>query len=484
MKDFELENNIVTLYHGCGWSARRLSNEFGISRGRVNRIIERHNQQRLQGTEPAVGTERGSKLDPYKDYITEILDTYKSPPVTVQRVFELLGEKGYTGGKTIVSIYLAGVRGSNAPKPVFCVEQSPGQRASHDWSDYTIFFTDTAQQKKVTFFSYVLNYSRRQYVELVEDKTQRTLFQCLINAFMYMDGAPREIKSDNQKACVDHWAFGKPVFNRTFLDFASHYRFTPLAIRPGKPVENLKVERPFYYLETNFLNARSFANPLHMKEQLSLWLSDVNDQRIHRTTKRKPIDLYGEEFTFLQPLPPRHYDMSVKDYRIVDTESCIPWLGYSYMVPGGTPGQSCLVRQIDQQLIIYGANHEKIVEHPLARQGQTEKYIGRRAPRVAPRSSFDIQDVISRLEAMGEPLRVYIQEMKQHRPSRWADHLKKVLSLKVNYHTHDIILAINRALRYKVYDSRSIESFLQVNAQKKSEITLFHSKQQKSNEQA
>lgn len=482
MKDIELEHNIVTLYHGRGWSERKLSREFGISRGRVKRIIKRHNQQRQQGDEPAEGTVRGSKLDPYKDYITEILDTHKSPPVTVQRVFELLVEKGYAGSKTIVSIYLAGVRVSNAKEPVFCVEQSPGQRASHDWSDYNIFFTDTGKQHKVIFFSYILNYSRRQYVELVEDKTQRTLFQCLINAFIYMDGVPGEIKGDNQKACVDGWEYGKPVFNKTFLDFASHYRFKPLTIHPGKPRENLKVERPFYYLETNFLNARSFANADDLKEQLSHWLTDVNDQRIHRTTKRKPIDLYVEEFAFLQPLPQQHYDMSVKDYRIVDIESCISWQGYSYMVPGENPGQSCLVRQIDQQLIIYGSNHEKLIEHPLARQGQIEKYVGLQAPRKPSKSSIDMADVISRLEAMGEPLKTYICEMKRHKPSHWAEHLKKILSLKVNYHTTDIILAINRALRYKVYDSRSIESFLRVNVQKKNEITLLQQKNRKSDE--
>ncbi len=484
MKDTTLEHNIVTLYHGRGWSERKLSREFGISRGRVKRIIERHNQQRLQGDEPAADTERGSKLDPYKDYITEILDTHKSPPVTVQRVFEMLLEKGYAGGKTIVSIYLARVRGSNVKEPVFCVEQSPGQRSSHDWSDYMIFFTDTGQKHKVTFFSYILNYSRRQYVEPVEDKTQRTLFLCLINAFIYMDGVPREIKSDNQKACVDRWECGKPVFNKTFLDFASHYRFTPLTIHPGKPRENLKIERPFYYLEKNFLNARSFANVQDLKEQLKLWLTDVNDQRIHRTTKRKPIDLYVEEFACLQSLPQQHYDMSVKDYRVVDTESCISWLGFSYMVPGGNPGQICLVRQSDQQLIIYGANHEKLVEHPLARQGHTEKYIGRQAPRRPSKSSNDIAEVISRLETMGEPLKTYIREIKQHRPSRWAEHLKKILSLKVNYHTHDIILAINRALRYKVYDGRSIENFLQMNVQKKNEITILQQKNRKSDEQA
>ena len=72
----------------------------------------------------------------------------------------------------------------------------------------------------------------------------------------HLDGVPREIKSDNQKACVDRWEAGQPVFNSKYLEFATYYRFRPLTITPGRPRENLKIERPFYYLEKSFLNGR------------------------------------------------------------------------------------------------------------------------------------------------------------------------------------------------------------------------------------
>ncbi|MCP4140353.1 MAG: transposase, partial [Chloroflexi bacterium] len=182
-------------------------------------------------------------------------------------------------------------------------ETAPGRRASHDCSDYFIDFTDGAQREKVTFLRYILNYFRRQYIEVVEDKTQATLLRGLVNAFLYFDGVPKEIKSDNQKACVDMWEFSKPVFNKNILAFPTHYRFRPLAIHPGKPRENLKIERPFYYLETNFLNGRKFQNKNDLKAQLKTWFLERNDQRTHRTTRRKPIELYQEELPYLLPLP-------------------------------------------------------------------------------------------------------------------------------------------------------------------------------------
>ncbi|NQT76827.1 MAG: transposase [Bacteroidetes bacterium] len=140
MKDESLENNVVTL-HGRGWSIRKLAREFGISRGRVERILLRNQHKRETGSEYHKEPEKKpSKLDPYKDYIQELLETYKNPPPTVQRVYEMIREKGYEGGRTIVSYYLAGVRGKQTTEPVICVETAPGQRGSHDWSELLYLF--------------------------------------------------------------------------------------------------------------------------------------------------------------------------------------------------------------------------------------------------------------------------------------------------------------------------------------------------------
>jgi len=326
MKDEALENSIVTL-HGKGWSVRRLSKEFKVSRERVSRILDLNESKRNSSAEAMKETTpRSSLLDPYKETIAEILEKYTDPPPTKQRVLELIRERGYTGGRTILQGYLTGVMGKQLPDPIYCVETAPGERGYHDWSDYIIDFAEGGP-RKVTFFSFILGYSRRQYIEVVEDKSQRTLLKSLVNTFVYFDGVVREIKSDNQKACVDRWELGRPVFNKQFLAFASHYRFRPLAIHPGKPRENLKIERPFYYLEVNFLNARKFFNLSDLKEALKTWLTGTNDLRIHRRTRQSPLERFKEEHGFLQALPREQYDTSRLEYRVVNNESCIEGCG-------------------------------------------------------------------------------------------------------------------------------------------------------------
>lgn len=474
MKDVSLENNLVTL-HARGWSIRRLAREFSVGRDRVRRILLENQHKRETGSEYRLKPKkRVTKLDPYKEYIGELLEAYKDPQPTIERIFELIREKGYQGGKTILSHYLVSLRGKKTKEPIVCVETTPGQRASHDWSEYYIYFSGTDQKEKLIFFSYILNYSRRQYLEVVDDKTQITLFQCLINAFIYFDGVTWQIKSDNQKACVDRWEFGKAVFNKKFLEFASHYCFVPLTIHPGKPRENLKIERPFYYLEKNFLNARSFFDRSDLKKQLSEWLLRVNDQRIHRTTRQKPIDLFQtKEFACLQRLPHKQYDTSIIEYRVVNNESCIEWQRYYYVVPTRYMYETCPVRVSKDQIIIYGSGFEEIIRYPLAEKGRGNKYIGHRPQRGKTSFYPQTKEVVFRLQALGHIMEKYIEQVKKHKPTSYRHHLRGVLSLKVNYHHDDIIMAVRRALNYKVYESGAIENFLSVNAEKKNEIKLF-----------
>ena len=472
MKDENLENSVITL-HAKGWPIRKISKEMGISRGRVRRWLVSNSVLRdtTPGDEITLKKKRQSKLDPYKEFIAELLGKYSN--ITGQRIYEHLREKGFEGEITIVRDYLKSIREVGSKTPVRLVETDPGQRAAHDWSDYNIRFTSQNQgvATQVTFFSYILCYSRRQYIEVVDDKKQQTLFRNLIDAFIYHDGVPLEIKSDNQKACVDRWEAGRPVFNPKYLEFATHYRFRPLTIRPGHPSENLKVERPFYYLEKSFLNGREFRDMDDLKEQLRYWLTDVNDVRIHATTRKRPIDLYSEEHPYLQVLPVNHFDTSQVAHLIVNQESCVQWKGYLYVVPQKYMYEVCPVRIAENHLVVYSPIGEQLVTHPLAEQGRKERYVGVQQ-KTDKKPDLEIADVISRLEAFAPEMSEYIEQVKRHKPGSWRHHLRSLLAMKVNYRVEDILVAVRRAQMYKVFESGTIEKFLANNSEPRYSVKL------------
>jgi len=470
MKDEDKENKVITL-HGLGWPIRRISRELKISRKRVDRLLASNSSVRDATPKEVIRVKnrRPSKLDPYKEFIIELLEKYSD--ITHQRVYEHLKEKGFDGEITILRNYLNSIRKVASKSPIRMVETLPGQRAAHDWSDYNITFTLSGKTEQVTFFSYILCHSRRQYIDVVDDKKQKTLLGCLINAFIYHDGIPHEIKSDNQKACVDRWEIGHAVFNKRYLEFATHYQFRPLTITPGNPTENLKIERPFYYLERSFLNGREFKDRDDLKGQLLQWLRGVNDIRIHGTTKKRPIDMYTQEHPFLQVLPTNHFDTSLIVHRVVNQESCIYFEGYQYVVPDKYMYDLCPIRITENHMVIYSGSGEQIASHALAEKGQKERYVGtHQKPRRKP--DLVIADVVSRLESFSPEMSEYIDHIKRYKPTSWRHHLRSLLALKVNYRVDDILVAVRRAKKYKVFEPSAIESFLENNSEPRYSIKL------------
>jgi transposase len=464
MKDEQLENLIVTLYHGQGWSVRRISRELHVSRKRIRRVLASKKDLRDTTPEDRIGGKkpRSSKLDPYREYIGELLEKY--PDITGQRIYEMICKRGFDGEITILRYHLKQVHQVGSKRPITMVETDPGQRGAHDWSEYDIPFTSSGKVERVIIFSFILSYSRRQYMDTVDDKTQRTLFRELIAAFIYLDGVPLEVKSDNQKACVDHWEMGRPVFNRNYLEFATHYRFCPLTITPGNPTENLKIERPFYYFERSFLKGRQFRDREDLHRQMHQWLQEVNDQRIHGTTRRKPIEMYQQEMAYLQRLPLHHYDTSLVTHITVNQESCVQWKGYHYVVPIQYMYEVCMVRITEEELEVYSPGGEKIATHPLAEEGRKQRYVGQ-PQKTSNKRDVPITDVINRLKDFAPGMDDYIGQVKRHKHSSWGYHLRRLLALKAVYHIDDIVLAVRRAQQYKVFDTTTIEGFLRNNSE-------------------
>ncbi len=196
MKNEQLENTVITLHIQKGWPIRRISRELGISRERVRRWLVSNSVSRdtTPASEITLKKKRKSKLDPYKEFIAGLLEKYSN--ITGQRVYEHMKQKGFDGEITIVRDYLKSIWNVVSKTPVRMVETDPGQRAAHDWSDYNIPFTLSGKTEQVTFFSYILGYSRRQYIEVVDDKKQQTLFRELIAAlstWMVCHGRSRAI---------------------------------------------------------------------------------------------------------------------------------------------------------------------------------------------------------------------------------------------------------------------------------------------------
>ncbi|MBV9134417.1 MAG: DDE-type integrase/transposase/recombinase, partial [Chloroflexi bacterium] len=66
-------------------------------------------------------------------------------------------------------------------------------------------------------------------------------------------GAPKELLVDNARALVTDANAEHFRWNPQFLELCGHYRVQPRACRPYRAQTKGKIERPFFYLEEQFL---------------------------------------------------------------------------------------------------------------------------------------------------------------------------------------------------------------------------------------
>ena len=87
-----------------------------------------------------------------------------------------------------------------------------------------------------------------------------------MRAFTHLGGVAATCLYDNMKVVVARYEGDEPIYNTRFLAFATHYGYKVWACRRRRPQTKGKCERPFRYVETSFLNGRSFRNFEHLNE--------------------------------------------------------------------------------------------------------------------------------------------------------------------------------------------------------------------------
>jgi transposase len=193
----ELANEIVHRREG-GQSIRGIAADLGISRKRVARVLRLQRQARevesLTPELPSPTKERSGKLTGFDEAIGRLLHRY--PKITVTRLLEELRREGYRGGYTILRERVRQLRAAPSKPLVTRFETSPGFQAQMDWSVYDINFTQEGR-RRVNLFSYLLSYSRRQYLCFTERQDFDSTIREHIRAFEYLQGVAATCLYDN-----------------------------------------------------------------------------------------------------------------------------------------------------------------------------------------------------------------------------------------------------------------------------------------------
>ena len=443
----------IRYLHAQGKGVRAIAAALGIARNTVRAALRDEQLARYQRP-----TRPNPQLTVYADAIRHMaLDQQ----LIGSRILRELQALGYRGGKTALYTYLHALRARLPSRRVTeRFETAPGQQGQFDWSPYTVLLG--AQPTKLLAFGLTLGFSRRKHDWLSQDETQASVFEALEAGFRHFGGVPKELLVDNAKVFVTDARPDHFTWNRHFLELCGHYAVQPVACHPYRPQTKGKVERPFFYLEQQFLKGRTWPDFDGLTRDLAHFITDDLDVRIHSTTQERPLDRFQREHRHLTPLPTLPFVGTHEQSRSVSWDCLASFGGSRYSVPWAYAGHRVWVRASQGvRLSVRNQDGEPIATHQLAAvKGTTvidpAHYLGLRAG-VPKTRALLIQAFLARFPEHGW---VVDGVFGQHPPNGVA-HLRAMLALADLYPQEAMHAACAAARQYDTYAHRFIRDLLE-----------------------
>ena len=352
---------VIKALNQRGVYLKDIAAELGVHPKTVSRALKR------DGAPKKERARRGSKLDPYKARVDQLLSEGVWNTVVILREIQA---EGYTGGHTILRGYIAPKRALRSSRATVRFETKPGQQLQTDWGEVVVEMAGVPT--KVYFEVNQLGYSRRFHFWCADKADAEHTYEGLIRSFEYFGGVTEEVLVDNQKSAVLKPSnSGQPQFNERFLDLAGHYDFNPHACRPYRARTKGKDERMVGYIKQHFfVRYRAFESWAHLNQQVEQWLREEADQRVHGTVKEVVAERFERKRGALKALPQTRYDTSYLEYRKAAWDGYIEVRGNRYSVPARAAGQTVAIRiGLDDSLRVY-LGEELLARHTLRKAGE------------------------------------------------------------------------------------------------------------------
>jgi transposase len=220
----------------------------------------------------------------------------------------------------------------------------PGAWLQYDFGDGPVM-----DGVKTTLFCAWLAWSRFRVVLAIRDKTSPSVMAALDVTLRRLGGAPTYLLTDNEKTVTTEHVAGIAVRNPAIVAFARHYSVTILTCEPCDPAtkggseSTVKIAKAdLVPKDTNLLE--EYASFAELEAACEAFCELVN-ARVHRVTRRAPVDMLAEEVARLHPVPVVAHTVAFGVTRTVAAKTpMVAFDGGAYSVPCGLLGQVVWVR--------------------------------------------------------------------------------------------------------------------------------------------
>jgi transposase len=448
MLDHEKRTAILNL-HEQGHGPRSIARALKVSRNSVRKVLRSASAQ-----VPPLA--RAEKAEPHRE---EILEQYVRCKGNLVRVHEeLLACGAELSYQALTAFCRRHGIGHKEPVPAGQYHFEPGQEMQHDTSPHTVNLA--GQPHRAQTASMALCYSRRLFFQFYPTFTR---FECkvfLTDALQYNGGAAEICMIDNTHVVVLRGTGLDMVPVPEMAAFAERYGFQFKAHEKGDANRSARVERPFSFIENNFLAGRSFESWDDLNRQAVAWCDKVN-ATFKRHLRASPRELFAVEQPQLRPLPLWVPKVYVLHHRIVDLEGYVSVHTNRYSVPARWIGRRVEARETKDQIEIYDgprqiAVHPRLVE-PLGRRLTAVEH---RPPRGQGIRRHDPSVEEKALLQAAPELAAYVASLKKKASGRATRQLRQLLRMVREYPRQILLQTADTALHYGLYDLDRLEKLV------------------------
>ncbi|NUN50448.1 MAG: IS21 family transposase [Candidatus Brocadiae bacterium] len=431
-------------------SKREIARRLRLDRRTVQRALKRaHADEKPKRS-------RSSIVDAFQKDVAELIAA--TPRMTAVRVLEELRRRGFVGGITVVRQLVAHLRGSRPARAFVRREFHAGEAAEVDWAHCGSMEVG-GRLRRLSAFVMTLNYSRMLYLEFTVSEAMEEFLRCHQNAFAFFGGVPRRAFYDNLKTVVLAHVGGDVRFNPRFEDFAGHHLFKPVACNPAAGWEKGRVERSIQYIRSSFLNGRNFRSLEEINSAVVTWRDETANRRIHKTTGKRPIDLFAEERPRLLALPEVVYDSRILRSCRVTPDARIIFETNTYSVPPAHVGKWLTLRASPTEVCLYDCE-ALVARHVRAWQSREDVLNPEHARAVLDQKRRATGQTLQRLFfALGPEAKPYLSGLVRTELSV-ERHLSRILDLAATYGVAEVMGAIAKALPHGAFGADYVENIV------------------------
>ena len=435
--------------HAQGVSKREIARVLKISRLSVRKVLRANSAEVPKLLRP-------EKAEPYRQQILELLDSCKGNLVRVRE--ELAASGVHLSYSTLTAFCRRHGIGQQPIVPSGNYHFQPGEEIQHDTSPHELELS--GKRRKVQTASAVLCYSRMLFFQMYPTFQRFDCKVFLTEALRYFGAVPTRVVIDNTHVVVLRGTGREMVPVPEMAAFAERFGFQFVAHELGDANRSARVERPFWFVEQNFLAGRRFANWQDLNQQARQWCDRVN-ATYKKHIRAVPRELFAVERQHLKPLPVWIPEVYRLQERIVDVEGYVALNSNRYSVPFTWMGRRVEVRETKNQVVIQldarnAVTHQRVAEA----EYQRITVAAHRPPRgtSSPRPNPHPEEQLI-LQAAPE-ITDYVTALKQRSRKLVVLALRQLLRLVRDYPREPLLAAVCEAAHYGLYDLDRVERMI------------------------